>query len=144
MDSRLGFELRTPLNWVRVTTPRGMMVVHGTTWDPLASFQVIVERYPTIEAYLDRYGPYYRGRGRATPPANVVVNGRRAIQLEIAHFDGPRTEQITFIEVGDGRLMIVIADAPREQLESYRPWFTAALASLRITDLPGEGWPAKH
>ncbi|TDJ14903.1 MAG: matrixin family metalloprotease [Deltaproteobacteria bacterium] len=144
VDSRLGFELRTPLNWVRVTTPRGMMVVHGTTWDPLASFQVIVERYPTIEAYLDRYGPYYRDRGRATQPANVVVNGRRAIQLEIAHFDEPRTEQITFIQVGDGRLMIVIADAPREQLESYRPWFTAALASLRITDLPGEGWPAKH
>jgi hypothetical protein len=73
----------------------------------------------------------------------MVVNGRRALQAEIAVFEAPRIEQITLIEVGDGRLIVIIADCPRETIEAYRPWFSAALASLEITDLPDEGWPGR-
>jgi hypothetical protein len=35
----------------------------------------------------------------------------------------------------------VVADAPRELIDAYRPWFAAALESLEITELPEEAWP---
>jgi hypothetical protein len=76
-----------------------------------------------------------------TQPAELVVNGRRALQVEIDLFDAPRLEQVTLVEVGDGRLLVVIADCPRESIEAYRPWFQAALVSLEITELPDEAWP---
>jgi predicted Zn-dependent protease len=141
VDARLGFEFRPPAGWLRVPTARGMAAVHGTTWDYAASLQVIVERYPTIADYLDRYGAHYRERGSLSPPAPLVVNGRRAIQTEIAVRGEPRVEQLTLVEVGDGRLLVIVADSSRESFDAYRPWFAAALGTLEITDLPGEAWP---
>jgi predicted Zn-dependent protease len=143
VDSRLGFEFRPPGGWMRVPTTQGMVAVDGVTWDYTASFQMVVHRYPTIESYLERYLPYYLNRGRLSRPAPLVVNGRRALQTEIEIFEAPRMEQITLIEVGDGRLIVVIADCPREMIDTYRPWFSAALASLEITELPDEGWPRR-
>lgn len=144
VDTRLGFEYRPPSGWTRVPTAQGMAAVHGTTWDYVASFQIVVQRYATIEDYLDRYGPYYLNRGRMTRPAELLVNGRRALQVEIDLVDAPRLEQVTLVEVGDGRLLVVIADCPRESIEAYRPWFQAALASLEITELPDEAWPSRR
>ncbi|MGI9592824.1 MAG: hypothetical protein ACR2P8_15755, partial [Myxococcota bacterium] len=63
-------------------------------------------------------------------------------QAEIAVFEAPRIEQITLIEVGDGRLLAVVADCPAEQAESFLPWFELTLSSLRVRDLPEEAWPA--
>ena len=143
VDSRLGFEFRPPGGWMRVPTAQGMVAVHGVTWDYTASFQMVVHRYPTIESYLERYSPYYLNRGRLSRLVPLVVNGRRALQTEIEIFEAPRMEQITLIEVGDGRLIVVIADCPREMIDAYRPWFSAALASLEITELPDEGWPRR-
>jgi predicted Zn-dependent protease len=143
VDARLGFEFQPPGGWMRVPTAQGMAAVHGVTWDYTASFQIVVHRYPTIESFLDRYSPYYLNRGRLSRPAPLVVNGRRALQAEIEVFEAPRTEQITLIEVGDGRIIAVIADCPREMIDAYRPWFSAALASLEITELPDEGWPRR-
>jgi predicted Zn-dependent protease len=143
VDSRLGFEFRPPAGWMRVPTAQGMVAVHGVTWDYTASFQIVVHRYPTIESYLERYSPYYLNRGRLSRPSPLVVNGRRALQAEIEVFEAPRIEQITLIEVGDGRLIVIIADCPSETIDAYRPWFSAALASLEITELPDEGWPRR-
>jgi len=141
VDSRLGFEFHPPAGWMRVATAQGMVAVHGVTWDYTASFQIVVHRFPTIESYLERYSRYYLSRGHLSRPARLVVNGRRALQTEIEVFEAPRIEQITLIEVGDGRLIVIIADCPSEAIEAYRPWFSAALASLEITELPEEGWP---
>lgn len=143
VDSRLGFEFYPPAGWMRVPTAQGMVAVHGVTWDYTASFQVVVHRYPTIDAYLERYWPYYLSRGYLSRPAPLVVNGRRAFQTEIEVFEAPRIEQITLIEVGDGRLITIIADCPIEMIDAYRPWFSAALASLEITELPEEAWPRR-
>jgi hypothetical protein len=141
VDARLGFEFRPPGGWTRVPTARGMVAVHGVTWDYSASFQIVVQRFPTIEAYLERYGDYYRRRGRLSRPAPLVVNGRRALQFEIAVFDEPTREQMTLVEVGDGRLLVIIADCAPEAFDAYRPWFQQALGSLEITDLPEDAWP---
>jgi hypothetical protein len=144
VDARHGYELRPPGGWTRVRTGHGMVAVDGVTWDYVASFQIVVQRYDTIEDYLDRYAGYYARRGLISPPAALVVNGRRAVQAEIDLFEAPRIEQITLVEVGDGRLLVVVADCPRERIEAYRPWFSATLASLEITDLPGDAWPGRR
>ena len=144
VDARHGFELLPPAGWTRVVTSQGMVAVDGYTWDYAASFQVVVHRYATIEAYLDRYGPYYVQRGAISEPRPLVVDGRRALQAEIAVFEAPRIEQITLIEVGDGRLLTVIADSPTEQAEEFRPWFDLTLSSLRVRDLPEDAWPRKR
>ena len=98
-------------------------------------------RYDRIEEYLERYAQYYGTRGRMRDFTEVELNGRRALQTELELFEAPRTEQLTLIEVGDGRVLAVVADAPRESFDAYRPWFSAALASLEISELPEEAWP---
>ncbi len=144
VDTRLGFSLRPPAGWTRLSTAQGMAAVHGTTWDYVASFQVVVHRFDTVEDYVERYGDYYAQRGRVTPPVRLAVNGHRALQVEIDRFDAPRVEQITAVESGDGRLVVLIGDCPREAIDAYRPWFRSSLGSLRISALPEEAWPARR
>jgi hypothetical protein len=143
VDARRGFELRPPAGWTRVPTTHGMVAVDGTTWDYVASFQIVVHRYDRIEDYLERYAQYYGTRGRMGDFTELKVNGRRALQTELELFEAPRIEQVTLIEVGDGRVVAVVADAPREVFDAYRPWFSAALESLEITELPEEAWPGR-
>jgi hypothetical protein len=139
VDARLGFSLRPPADWMRAETARGMVAVDGVTWDYTASFQVIVERYPTIEAYLERYGAFYLDHGRVLRDASAVVDGRRARRTFIANAEADFAEEIAFIESGDGRVFVVIADCPLGAVEIYRPWFEAMLASLDIWE--GTGAP---
>ena len=144
VDVRRGYSLRLPAGWTHFGTEHGLVVVDGATWDYTASFQVMVQRYATIEAYLERYGPYYLSRGAISRPVELVVNGRRAVQAEIVLFEAPRIEQVTLIEIGDGRLLVVTADSPIESVDEYRAWFRALVASLSITDQPEDAWPGRR
>jgi predicted Zn-dependent protease len=141
VDVRRGYSLRLPAGWTHFGTEHGLVVVDGATWDYTASFQVMVQRYATIQDYLERYGRYYGSRGAMSPPVELVVSERRAVQVEIALFDVPRIEQVTLVEIGDGRLLVVTADSPIEKADEYRPWFRALVASLAITDQPEDAWP---
>ena len=133
VDGRLGFSLKLPQGWLPVETPRGMFAVDGLTWDYTASFQIVMHRYPTIEAYLARYGAYYATRGRLVYSEEMVVNGRRAVRGLVAR-PGNVAEEITLIESGDGRLVAVTADCPTQHFGAYGPWFEAALSTLDIWD----------
>jgi predicted Zn-dependent protease len=139
VDPRLGFSIHAPAGWTRAETAMGMMAVESVTWSYTASFQVIVQRYPTIEAYLQRYGLHYLSHGRITRDAFVVVSGRRARQVSIENPRADFAEELTFIETGDGRVFVVIADCPLGAVDAYRPWFWATLASLEIWGSPESG-----
>jgi predicted Zn-dependent protease len=139
VDPRLGFSIHAPTGWTRVETSMGMVAVESVTWNYTASFQVIVQRYPTIEAYLQRYGAHYLSHGRITRDSFVVVSGRRARQVSIENREADFAEELTFIETGDGRVFVVIADCPVDTVDAYRPWFSAALASLEIWVSPESG-----
>jgi predicted Zn-dependent protease len=132
VDTRLGFELRPPAGWMRVPTAQGVVMVDGVTWDYTASFQIVVHRYPTLEAYMDRYGAHYLARGQVLEQGFLTLRGRRAFEIRTLDPEGRFIEQTTFIETGDGRVFTVIADSPAELSEAYRPWFAAALADLEI------------
>jgi hypothetical protein len=138
VDTRLGFALRPPAGWMRFETGHGFAAVNGTSWDYDASLQVIVAPHPTIAEYLDRYGVgHFEGR-RGRRHARLVVNGRPALQVELESRDGRLVEEYLFVELGDGRVLIVIADGPPDQFEAWRPWFQASLASLEF--LTRRGW----
>jgi hypothetical protein len=132
VDPTLGFSIRPPRDWTRVETSQGMVAVDGVMWDNVASFQVIVQRYPTIEDYLERFGTYYLTKGRIRENEFSEVAGRRALRITLEDFEGSVTEYYTFVESGDGRVIVVIADCPSVAAEAFRPWFEAALASLKI------------
>jgi hypothetical protein len=134
VDARLGFSLRLPEGWLRVETAQGMVAVDGVTWDYTASFQVVVTRFDTIEDYLTRYGAWYMRRSRLLHYGFVVVNGRRGLQALLATRQGGYLEDVTLIETGDGRLVVVTADSPADHYAAFQPWFEASLATLEIWD----------
>ncbi len=136
VDARRGFSIRLPAGWLKVETALGMVAVDGTTWDYTASFQVIVHAYPTVEAYLERYGPHYLHRGRVVEVGPAEVADKRALHFVLEDPSGDFADLITFVETGDGRVVVVLADCPTAACEAYRPWFEASLRSLRIW--PGE------
>jgi hypothetical protein len=136
VDSRLGFDVHLPEGWMRMETAQGMVAIDGVAWDYTASFQVIVRRYPTLDSYLARFGAYHLSRGEVIDSGFTEVAGKRAFRAVVLNFQGRSADQITLIEVGDGRVIAVIADCPLEALGEYRDWFEAALASLEIWSDP--------
>jgi hypothetical protein len=137
VDPRLGFAFRPPAGWMRFETDRGVVAIDGVTWDYTASFQVIVQRYATIEEYLQRYGSYYLSQGLVQNNEYAIVAGRRALVAWLEDPVARRAERLTFIETGDGRLIVVIADCPIDLARTYAPWFDATLVSLEIWTEPG-------
>lgn len=137
VDSTLGFSLKTPLGWMRFDTGRGMVAVDGVSWDYSASFQVVVERFATLDDYLDRYGAHYAQRSRILHSERLAFHGHPALQVLMLSRSEPRMEELTLIETGDGRVMVVIADGPASHFRDYLPWFRACLDTLEIWDSPG-------
>ena len=132
VDSIHGFRLKLPHGWQRVETEQGLAAVDGVTWDYSASYQVVTNRQPDIDAYLERYGAWYAQRGRLVGVEELVVNGHRALQGRLVRHDHEALEEVTLIESGDGRVVVVTAECAPEHYEAYAPWFDAALSSLEI------------
>jgi hypothetical protein len=136
VDARLGFEFRPPKGWMRVPTAQGVVVLDGVTWEPSPSLQIAVHRYPTIEAFLERYGAYYLARGRMSRPEELELNGLRALRVAIDDFEHLAFEEVTLIETGDGRILVATGECPPELAGEYQPWFRASLASLEVVASP--------
>ena len=41
-----------------------------------------------------------------------------------------------FVELGDGRVMVILTECPVEVSEAWQPWFQAVLTSLEIWSPP--------
>lgn len=142
VDSRFGYSLRLPDGWMRGETPQGIFAIDGTTWDYDASLQVIARGYDTAEAYLERHAAVHVGRGRVREERRIEIAGRTARRLVVEERLPGLAEEITVVPIGGGRVLVVIADCPAPVHGSYRPWFDAALASLRVDGPPGAEPPA--
>jgi hypothetical protein len=132
VDARRGFEIQLPEGWLTVDTPTGLVSVDGTTWDYGASLQLIVRRFPSVEAYLERHAPAHVRDGTVLEQGFAEVAGRPAFRLVVRSRGGDLVDENTIIEAGDGRVFVAIADCAPETCAAYRPWFAAALASLEI------------
>jgi predicted Zn-dependent protease len=134
VDARRGFEIQMPMGWLRIPTPFGVVAVNGVPWDYDASVQIIVRRYETIESYLDRHAAAHFGASAITSVDDAPVAGHPARRFTLSRSDYGLAEEFVFIESGDGRVLISIAEWPVERQSAYRPWFDAILASLEIQD----------
>ncbi len=63
------------------------------------------------------------------------MQGHRALQGVILRPDGDALEEITLIESGDGRVIVVTAECTAKHYAVYSAWFDATLASLEIEAL---------
>jgi hypothetical protein len=131
VDARLGFEVQVPQGWMRIATPYGVVAVNGTSWDFDASVQVIVRRFEGLEEYLGLHGRAHLGRGELRAFRRTTVHGLPAVRALLARPRGTR-EELTFLETGDGRVVIVIGECPTGLYGAYAPWFDAVLGSLEI------------
>jgi hypothetical protein len=132
VDARRGFELRPPQGWMRFETARGMAAVDGVTWDSSASLQVIVEPHASLASYLERYGDAWLSHGEVLQHGWIAVDGRDALHATLVDAERGVVEDLVLVESGDGRLVVVIGDCPAEHADAWRPWFWAALGTLRI------------
>src|SRR5690606_3286026 len=143
VDERLGFALHVPLGWRLIPAPRGVVAIDGLAWDYEGSFQVIVHSYPTIAAYVNRHGPAHVRDGRLLEQRSMWVAGLPALHLRIAQRGDTLVEDHYFVETGDGRVLVVIEDAPADLHAGFAPWFDAMLASLQVFQarIPGAPMP---
>ena len=132
VDDGLGYSLRVADGWRLVGAPRGIVAIDGLAWDYEASFQVIVRSYPTIAAYVRRHGNGHLRGGELLAQGPLQVAGRPAFHMTVAQDGGAMIEEHVFVETGDGRVFVVIEEAPAELRDGFQPWFDAMLASLEI------------
>ncbi|MBW2419740.1 MAG: matrixin family metalloprotease [Deltaproteobacteria bacterium] len=134
VDARRGFEVRVPAGWVRVPNPHGLFVANGPIWDYDASFEIFIWPHPSVERYLERYADGLFAGSWLRRRSAMVVAGRPALLIEVEEGRGRMNQEFIFVELGDGRVMVILAEAPLAHAEDWRPWFRAILGSLEIWD----------
>ncbi len=139
VDSRLGYSLHVPPGWRLIPARRGVVAIDGLSWDYEGSFQIIVHNYPTIASYVRRHGRGHVRDGVLLAQQPLLVAGQPAFHIRVSQREGTLIEDHVFIETGDGRVLVVIQEAPADLRAGFAPWFDAMLASLQIlpSQLPG-------
>jgi predicted Zn-dependent protease len=131
-DPRHGYAIRPAHGWRLIPSTRGIVVIDGLAWDYEASFQVIVRSYPSVTRYLDRHGEAHVRGGKVAQRGFLDVAGQRAHWMRIVPRDGDMIEDHIFLESGDGRVVIVIMEAPKSLRVEFGPWFDAMLGTLEL------------
>jgi hypothetical protein len=139
VDARQGFEVRTPARWLRSADAHGLFSANGPIWDHDASFEIFVWPYPTIEAYLERFSAALFADTWRRYSGPIAVDGRRGLNIAVEDPSGRIALDFSFVELGDGRVMVILAVCPVAEAEHWRPWFDAALGSLEIWPHSAEG-----
>jgi predicted Zn-dependent protease len=132
VDSAEGFEVRVPLGWTRVPSAYGLYAANGPIWDHDASLEIFLWPHPTIEDYLARYAEALFRGSRLLAESPTSIDGRDALRIII---ESPREEVVkdfTFVELGDGRVMIILCESPVPTAPQWTAWFDASLKSLEI------------
>lgn len=142
VDPRNGYSLQPGAGWRAIVAPRGVVVIDGLAWDYEASFQVIVRSYPSVAEYLERHGDAHVRGGKVVKQGPLGVAGRRATWMRVVPLEGDMIEDHVFVDTGDGRVVIVIMEAPRSLRNQFTPWFDAMLGSLRVHPVESAAAPA--
>ncbi len=132
VDARLGFELRAPAGWVRAPHRHGLFTADGPIWDHDVSLEIFIWPYPTVESFLERFGPgLFDGTWRRYS-APVVVAGRPGVEVAVEDATGEIALDFFVVALGDGRVMVILASCPAALEKDWRPWFEAVLATIEI------------
>lgn len=126
-DERFGLDVRLPLGWQVIRTPRGWIAVDGLSWDYDASIQVIF-MHGTIGEYLARWGLAHLARGELVGSEWLEIDGMPLVRA-VVQAEG-RTEEIAVFDWAPGELVLILADCRTDDYAAYRPWFHHVLLAL--------------
>ena len=134
-----GFSLRLPQGWLWADADRGLFAANGPAWEYDASLELAVWPYGDIESFLARYarslfaGTWFRRR------EPTVVAHRPGLRVLVEDAAGRNAKDFRFVPLGDGRLLMIVAQSPVVAEEAWSAWFDASLATLELaTD--DQGW----
>jgi hypothetical protein len=139
VDARLGFEMRTPFGWIRAADEHGLFASNGPLWDHDASIEIFVWPYPSIESYLERFSSELFAGTWRRHSAWITVKDRRSFAVAVEDPSGRLAMDFVFIELGDGRVMVILTECPVEVSVAWRSWFQSVVSSLEIWDSPAVG-----
>ncbi|MGH0038012.1 MAG: matrixin family metalloprotease [Myxococcota bacterium] len=137
VDPRLGFDIELPADWMRVVSDRGVFAANGPVWDRDVSIEIGIWPYADIRSFLGRFNRALFEGTRLKGDGPLIVAGRPALWIAVSADEGRREQEFLFVELGDGRLMMLLSDSPAEFADAWRPWFRDILASLEIWSEPG-------
>lgn len=137
VDVRHGFEISVPSSWVRVEEEHGAFFSDGPTWDHNASLRLFVWPSRTVEEFRACCTYELLAGTWLRHSAEMVVNGRRAVKLSVEDAAGQRARDLLFVELGDRRILLIVAESPVGYEASWRPWFDASLETLQIWEETG-------
>ncbi len=134
VDSRLGFDVKSPAGWLRAETPHGFFMANGPAWDHDAALEIVIWPSPTVEEFQKRFvetlleGSWLRRRGP------VEVAKRSAYRTEVENSEGQNAESFTLMQIPGERVMLIHTTSPAEGSDAWRPWFDASVASIHLWD----------
>ena len=139
VDTARGFSLRLPEGWLLAEAGRGLFAANGPVWEYDASLELSVWPYDDVESFLARYarvlfeGSWFRRR------ASTVVAGRPGLRVQVEDASGRNARDLRLVPLGDGRLLLIVAQSPVEAEVEWSRWFDASIATLELST--GErGW----
>jgi hypothetical protein len=132
VDRALGFALRVPEGWQVVREPQGLVAIDGVVWDYDASFSVTARGYQSVAGYLERNGSLHLGGGIVQERQTIRVADRDAQWMRVYQPRANLLQDQVFLASGDGRVLILVAEAPAEAMGVFAPWFSAILGSFEV------------
>ena len=141
VDAVRGYALRLPQGWLWAETSRGLFAANGPIWDYDASLELAVWPYADVESFLDRYADALFAQTWLRRREPSVVAHRTALRVLVEDADALRLVDFRFLALGDGRLLMIVAQFPLEAEAAWAPWLEASIASLELSLESGApGW----
>lgn len=138
VDARRGFALRFPEAWLVAEGRRGVFASNGPVWDFDVSLELAVWPYPDVASFLARYGDslfagsWFRQRGATT------LAGQEGLRVLVEDEAGETARDFRFIPLGDGSLLVALAQLPAAHQRVWLTWVEASLATLELST--DTGW----
>lgn len=130
-DARFDLEVRFPVGWQRVRTPRGWIAVDGVTWDYAASLQVIAVR-EKLRDLVARQLRRARMRSDLARSDSLELDGEPIARVIVEA--GGVTEETSMLQWGDEWVLLIVADCRTDTYAVYQGWFRTVLLSLDRLD----------
>lgn len=131
-----GLSFRPPRGWQLGETPYGVYVVDGTPWDYDASLQLVIQPSDSVDAYLARRIAEHVGAGWLRERKAIEAAHRSGVRLEIEGRIAGIRERVDVIALGNGRVLVAIADASEELYSTYTAVFDAVLETVELSPTP--------
>jgi hypothetical protein len=132
VDTARGYSIQLPAGWLWADAARGLFAANGPIWDYDASLELSVWPYGDVESFLARYARWVFEGAWLRSRAPTALAGREGLRVEVEDAAGRNLRDIRLLPLGDGRLLMIVAQCPIAGEEAWAAWFEASLATLEL------------